>query len=160
MRAYSFRIQSDAEFNQNSTRGKFNRVMSSLRTSIRASSIRPVVSLEEAPSLVPVAAKQAAKPARMAAATLMQKPLRLLEDVRDGAETDKAGFIPYGNFAIQTCGTKSGDWFANIRFAVGKSMAGARCGIVAYKTEIYASKSLAVADAQIWIDESVSCMAA
>jgi len=164
MRAYSFMIQPAAEFNQLSTRGRFRQVMFSLDAgnAIRAQTIRPVVSMESgagfASSIMPP--DRAVRDTRTPPPRSLRRLPRNSPDSRDnvcgayaGAERGSAKPVSYGGYNIQAIMSENGGWFANVQLETVKPGAVSKNRHPSFKTDSYLSKSLALADAQIWIDE-------
>jgi hypothetical protein len=159
VRGYAFLIQSSAEFNQLSTRGKFRRVMNSLNASgsIRAQAIRPVVSMEgNRPFANSLASPHhAPRPASISCVGAIDEAQQYRASARETRKRnlrESLEYISYCNCAIRVTGTQDGDWSASVRFETDNFIALANSD-AAYETEIYGSKSLAIADAQMWIDE-------
>jgi hypothetical protein len=167
VRAYSFLIQSAAEFNQLSTRGRFRRVMFSLDAvkSIRAQAIRPVVSMERGASFASsiVSTHRAVRDIRTPSPKSPGGSPQISDDYRNDvrgiyerAELGLAKPVSYGGYNIYAIISEDGDWFANVRLETEKYSVGSENRHFSFKTASYLSKSLAIADAQIWIDERSS----
>jgi hypothetical protein len=157
VRAYSFNIQSAAEFNHHSTRGRFRQVMSSLDAikAIRAQAIRPVVSMEGRASFPasPVAPRGSRRNIRKSPPKSLggsppgpadRRHMVCGTDAR--VEREATDPVSYAGYNIHAVISENGAWSATIRTGSGNRD-------LSFKTDSYLSKALAIADAQIWIDE-------